>query len=667
MRNGKIRTAPAVPLPPREVRLYSRRVRIQISKNISTRLGNCFLVCALLTLPYCGSSRAQTASPKPSIAAPVDSPVDSHGPLISQPIYPLSLVHRGLHGTAYTVFEGSKPEPIDIEILGILHDAIGPSKDMILVRLVGSKPEYTGVVSGMSGSPVYIDGKLLGAIGFRIGQFTKQPIAGVTPIEQMLEVLEVSSRNKVAYKNKKISDQNFTSDPDEPTSSLIDAAHTDSSSNTPDWSSRGGGMLQPIATPLVFDGFSPAAIDLFQQHLPLLGLTPVSGLGGANPNEADPAPVIPGSAISAIIVSGDFNMAATCTVTYVDPRRLLACGHPITRFGDISLPMSKAVVVTTVASLLDPIKVIDTTETIGSFTQDRESGILGVFGKPAQMIPVTLAIRGTAQPHTYHFAVAEHPRLTSGALIATIFQAMQDTNGDNDPSTYDLRGEISLEGYPSVQINEWVAPTSSQPSSLAAAVAVAQRFDSIFSNPRELPSIRAVSLTLDTSPGQHSAVLADARVLNPTVHAGDRVTVEAILHPYRQRQRVVRLDARLPNTLAPGPVRLLVSDGTTLDHTLHLIPNPTAPPLDLSETIARLNELHPTNRLYVTLLAPVPQATLQGRDLPAVPLTMANVLQPDEESKTGFTIDGETAVPLSSEHLDLALSGSHVITVTVQP
>ncbi len=552
-------------------------------------------------------------------------------------------MHRGQHATAYTVFEGSTPEAIDVEILGVLRDAIGPGKDMILARLVGSKPEYMGVVAGMSGSPVYIDGKLVGAIGFRIGQFTKQPIAGITPIQQMLEVVDSTHGNKNQI-----------------------ASIADNVSPTANGSLGTQNALQPIETPLVFNGFSPAAIDLFKQHLPSLGLTPVSGLEGASPNEPDPAPVVPGSAISAIIVSGDFNMAATCTVTYVDPKRLLACGHPITKFGDISLPMTKAVVVTTIASQMQPMKVINTTETIGSFTEDRASGILGILGKPANMIPVTLAFRGVAEPHTYHFAVAEHPRLTSAALISTVYQAMQDTNGYSDPATYNLSGEITLNGYPPVKIDQWIAPAAGLPSSLAAAMMISQRFDSIFSNPRDLPSIRAVSLHLDTLAGHHSATLADAHVLKTTVHAGDRVTVETVLDPYREPQRVIRIDVQLPNTLTPGPVRLLVSDGNTLDHTLHLIPDPSAPPLGLMDTIARLNQLHPTNKLYITLLAPVLQVSLQGRSLPAVPLTMANVLQPDE-ARAGLKIDGETAIPLASKPLDLALTGSHVITVTIQP
>jgi hypothetical protein len=568
-------------------------------------------------------------------AAFLSSPAPAQNSTIAQPIFPLSQVHRGLHGTAYTVFEGSTPEPIDVEILGVLRDAIGPGKDMILARLVGTKPEYMGVVAGMSGSPVYIDGKLLGAIGFRIGQFTKQPIAGITPIQQMLEVIgATTSKNE---------------DPGD----ISPASSADIA-------------IQPIDTPLVFDGFSPAAIDLFKHHLPALGLTPVSGLGGASPDQSDPAPVVPGSAISAIIVSGDFNMAATCTVTYVDPKRLLACGHPITKFGDISLPMTKAIVVTTIASPMQPMKVINTTQTIGSFTQDRASGILGIFGRQAQMIPVSLAIQSSTNPHTYHFAVAEHPKLTSAALVATLYQAMQDTNGYSDPATYHLTGDIALAGYSSVTIDQWIAPTDAQPASLTAAMTIAQRFDSIFSNPHSLPSIRAVNLNLNTFPGNHSALLADAHVLNTQVHAGDSLTVEAILRPYRAPQKIVHLEVRLPTTLTPGPVRLLVSDGTTLDHTLHLIPDPAAPPLGLGETIARLNQLHPTNRLYVTLLAPVPQASLEGRSLPSVPLTMANVLQPDEQ-REGLKLDGETAIPLASQPLQLAVSGSQVITVNIQP
>jgi hypothetical protein len=576
-------------------------------------------------------------------------------------MFPLSEVHAGLHGTAYTVLEGSKPEAIDLEILGVLRDAIGPGKDMILARLLGTKAEYDGVVAGMSGSPVYIDGKLVGAIGFRIGQFTKEPIAGITPIAQMLEVAKEDDRPSAIS-----SAEASTLDATQNSSNTLAANQPASTAATTPWSTGADSEVHPIETPLVFDGFSSQAIQMFQQRFHAYGLTPVSGLGSATPNVVDPAPVVPGSAISAIIVSGDFDMAATCTVTYVDPKRLLACGHPITRFGDVSLPMTKAQVITTVASSLEPMKIINTTETVGSFTQDRESGILGVFGKKASMIPVTLALQGIAQPHTYHFAVVQHPRLTSAALLATVYQAMQDTNGYNDPSTDELRGTISVAGFPDVRIDDWFAATNQEPASLAVAIAVAQRFESLYSNSREMPSIRQVSLTLDTSAGRQSARLDEARVLENRVHAGDHVTVEATLHPYREPQRILRWTVALPGTLPPGNVRLLISDGTTLDHTLHLIPNPSAPPLGLGATITRLNQMHPNNLLYATLLAPVPQAMVQGHDLPAVPLTMANVLQPVENDGS-FSIDGETAIALASEHLDMAVSGSQIVTIEIQP
>jgi hypothetical protein len=614
-------------------------------------------LAAALVIATCASSiGAQSAA----ASMPAPGPAVS---LATQPMFPLSQVHAGLHGTAYTVLVGSKPEAIDLEILGVLRDAIGPGKDMILARLLGTKAEYDGVVAGMSGSPVYIDGKLVGAIGFRIGQFTKEPIAGITPIAQMLEVAKEDDRTP-AVSSVAASAADATQD----ATNALPAMAMDQPTNgsAMPWSTGADAEVHPIETPLVFDGFSSQAIQMFQQRFHAYGLTPVSGLGSATPNAVDPAPVVPGSAISAIIVSGDFDMAATCTVTYVDPKRLLACGHPITRFGDVSLPMTKAQVVATVASSLEPMKIINTTETVGSFTQDRESGILGVFGKKASMIPVTLALGGIAQPHTYHFAVVEHPRLTSAALLATVYQAMQDTNGYNDPSTDELRGTISIAGYPDVHIDDWFAATNQEPASLAVAIAVAQRFERLYSNPRELPSIRQVSLTLDSSPGRQSARLDGARVLENRVHAGDHVTIEATLHPYREPQRILRWTVALPATLPPGQVRLLVSDGTTLDHSLHLIPNPSAPPLGLGATITRLNQMHANNLLYATLLAPVPQAMVQGHDLPAVPLSMANVLQPVENDGS-FSIDGETAIALASDHLDMAVSGSQIVTLDVQP
>lgn len=585
---------------------------------------------------------AQTGPARQTIApAPQAAPLPAGKALIATPVFPLSQVHAGLEGTAYTVLEGSTPEAIGVHVLGVLRDAIAPGKSMILVRLEGSKMEYTGVAAGMSGSPVYIDGKLLGAIGYRIGQFSKEPIAGVTPMDQMLHVIAAAQQPEP---------QPVESSPPAQAADATDQA----------------GLPQAIATPMVFDGYSPRAIRLFQQHLPEMPVREVSTLGSTSGNAHDSAPVVPGSAISALIVSGDFNMAATCTVTYVDPKRLLACGHPITRFGSVALPMTKARVITTLASPMSPMKVINTTEPVGEFTEDRQSGVMGVFGRTAPMIPVSLDFAGAAGARHYSFGVVEHPRLTSAALLATVFQAMQDSNGYDDPATYHLTGTIQVAGYAPVRIDDWIAPSGAQASSLSAALLVAQRFDSLFSNPRQQPHLQSVSLRFDSLPGERSAEIVSARVLTPRVQAGSPLTVEAVLHPYRMAAERVQLQVKLPPVLPSGPVRLLISDGPTLDHTLRLIANPQAPPEGLAATVQRLNALHPTNRLYVTLLDPVPQATVGAATLPAIPLSMANVLQPDGD-EANFSLDGETAIPLASQPQNRVISGSQVVTLNIRP
>ncbi len=304
--------------------------------------------------------------------------------------FPLSEIRRGQQGVAYTVFEGTKPEPMGVEILGVLHDAIGPRLDMILARLEGPKADYTGVVAGMSGSPVYIDGRLVGALAYRIGQFSKEPIAGITPISEMLGVTEQSGPPGTEIAEAALQ-RTAAVEADLPDGNFAERGAGGDGPGT--GAGLGNGLIRPMDTPLVFSGFNSAALQLWKEHAPA-GLMPVEGIGGSESNEKQPGPLVPGSAVSAVLVRGDLDIAATCTVTYVDPKRMLACGHPITQFGPVSMPMTKADVVATLASPLDSFKIINTTETIGSITEDRESAIMGVFGKTARMIPVTLHVTG---------------------------------------------------------------------------------------------------------------------------------------------------------------------------------------------------------------------------------------------------------------------------------
>ncbi|HTW49165.1 MAG TPA: SpoIVB peptidase S55 domain-containing protein [Acidobacteriaceae bacterium] len=583
--------------------------------------------------------------------------------------FPLSGIHRGEQGVAYTVFEGTKPEPMGVEILGVLHNAIGPRQDMILARLEGAKPEYTGVVEGMSGSPVYIDGKLVGALAFRIGQFSKEPICGITPIQQMLGVeQEVQDQGtELTAQSTGLSGQPAAAGGYPAAVGFLRASDV----SAPGAASIGSSLIQPMDTPLVFSGFSAGALALWKEYAPA-GLMPVEGIGGSESDEKQPDPLIPGSAVSAVLVRGDLDIAATCTVTYVDPKRMLACGHPITQFGPVSMPMTKADVVATLPSPAEAFKIINTTETVGSITEDRESAILGEFGKPARMIPVTLHVTGEpgetaatgGAENTLHFEVIDQPQVTPMAVMVAVYQGLMQQNGYSAQTTYRVQGAVKLSGYPEVKLNRLVAPTDTVPANLAAALALGERFMKLYDNAARRTPIESVDLEVAAIPRRLTAEIESAQVSKVEIHPGDTVTLNATIRPWHGDPRNVQIPVTLPANLPEGPVRLLVSDGTTLDRLLQP-PQFNAQPLDISATIAQLNSTHPSDRLYVTLLAPEAQAAVEGHTLTAIPLSMANVLAPLKDNN-GMALNGESAMPMASLPMDAVISGMQVVTLQVE-
>lgn len=603
---------------------------------------------AALLVALAGSAAlcAQTAQPAgPNLANLPPSP-----PAVTR-FFPLSQIHRGLQGVAYTVFEGTRPEPMGVEILGVLHNAIGPRQDMILARLEGAKPEYTGVVAGMSGSPVYINGELVGALSYRIGMFSKEPIAGITPIQQMLGV-----ESEPAGPVEDVASGSTTS--------LVPAS---AAVSAPDSTMP---LMQPIETPLIFSGFSAQALQFWKEHAPA-GLTPVEGIGGSESNDLQPGPLRPGDAVSAVLVRGDLDIAATCTVTYVDPHRMLACGHPITQFGPVSMPMTKAEVVATLPSPYDAFKIINTTQTIGSITEDRQSAIMGVFGKTARMIPVTLHVTSDgvapgeeAQQETLHFQVIDQPQVTPTAVMVAVYQGLMQENAYSAITSYRLQGTVRLGGYPSVKLDSLVAPTDTAPANLLTALQLGLSFSRLYTNAARRTPIESVDLEVAAIPRRLTAEIKSAQTSRIEVHAGDTITVNATLLPWHGEPRNIRVPVTLPANLPPGPVRLLVSDGPTLDRLMQP-PMVEAQPLDMNATIAQLNSAHSSDRLYVTLLAPEAQAAVGGRTLSAIPLSLANVLQPLQQDHS-MALNGESALPVASLPMNTVVSGLQVVTLQVE-
>lgn len=563
---------------------------------------------------------------------------------------PVSAIHRGMRGVAYTVFEGTKPEPMDVEILGILPNMNGPKSDIILARLHG-KAEYTGVVAGMSGSPVYIDGKLIGALSYRIGSFSKEPIAGITPIAEMLEINEMDS--SLPAEGARV-----TRKPDQPVSqTAVGGGNQGDSTSYSQY-------LTPIEAPFVFNGFNEETVQRFAPQFKAAGLMPVMGIGGAATNQKQPDPIEPGSAVSAVLVSGDLNIAGTCTVTYMDADHLLACGHPLTQFGMIDMPMTKAEVVTTLSSPLNSFKIVNTTEPIGAFVQDRHTGIMGKFDKTPQMIPVNITVHGGKEPKDFHFNVLNNAQLTPLIMMATIYQSLQSMNQYGEEITYRMRGGIDVSGYPSVQLRNMFAATEGTPTSYQVAMSLGDHFNRIFDNPYRAPKINAVNLDFDLIPERRAARLETARTDLTEARPGDEIMVEAVLRPYRGERIVRQIPLKIPTSTPKGTLRILVSDGDTLDRA-HRVMSSVGRKLELDQTIAVLNNEHVNHSLYVSLLENSPQALVQDKVMPSLPVSVMNIMD-GMRGTQDMVVTGESAENESSTPVDYVVSGAQIITVQIK-
>src|SRR5580700_1842399 len=608
-------------------------------KKLAVAVSVIFLFFPLVTF-------AQKSDSAPSVAAPNHLTI------------PVSQIHAGMRGVAYTVFEGVKPESMDVEVLGVLHNVNGPKGDIILVRLHGTKVEYTGVVAGMSGSPVYLDGKLAGALAFRIGEFSKEPIAGVTPIADMLEINALDrshAEESAAVKPSITSVAGKTSGPGE------NAALPGSASD----SSGFANYLKPIETPLVFNGFSEQAVQLFAGQFASAGIVPVMGAGSVS-DEKQPEPLEAGSAVSAILVRGDMDIEATCSVTYVDPQRLLACGHPLLQFGSVDLPMNKAEVLATLPSPLNAFKIVNTTEPVGTFVQDRHTGILGVFNRQPEMIPVTLSINSSTGVKQFHYEVLNNARLTPVALMVTVFNALHGVNEFGEETTYRLAGSIGVKGFPDVTMRNMFAPAeNAQPAAMQAALSLGERFERIYDNPYNAPAIAGVKLDFDLVRERRWARLESARTDVTEARPGDEVTIETVLAPYRGERIVQQIPVKIPTSASKGTLRILVSDGDTLDRIGH--GNAAfGRSLDLASTIALLNKEHSNNRVYVSLLEADPEARVADKVMPTLPISIMNVMD-GMRGNQEMVVSAESSVDeTATAPLDYVVSGAQLLTITVK-
>jgi hypothetical protein len=620
------------------------------------------VAAATLSTTLATGLAAQAGPVEPaSTSVAADEPPPSTGGF-----FPLSELKRGMMATAWTVFSGTRPEPMQVEILGVLHGGRGPGQDMILAQLHGAKPEYTGVVAGMSGSPVYIGNRLVGSLSYRIGQFSKDPIAGITPIEQMLQVREQGSgvgEQGSGVEGSGVGDQ-----------------------ATP--KNTGGMEFQAMETPLSMPGFRPEAIELWRKQMAGTGLDLVAAGGMANsvamavgsssgvsaktgapitsePSASAIASMRPGSAVSAQLVRGDLEIAATCTVTYIDPKELLACGHPLLQSGHVSLPMTSTEVVATLASPLNAFKIINTGALIGTFTEDRDSALRGELGARPHMIPMHISVHSTLGARKLNVEILDLPSLTTQAMMVSLFEILTETNESTAQTSYHVTGHVDLEGHEPSPIEVWTSGGDA-PATLETALLAGERFGKIYMNPGRTSAVRGIELQVEAIPHRvHVELEAAHLVSSDIVHAGDTVMVEATVRPWQEPARNIRIPVKVPARIEAGTLRILVSDAGTLDRTLDQ-PRQTTHTADLDSVLADAKRKHAADRIWVSLLVPETQAGMDGHTLTSLPLSVANALEPLRTAQD-VSLNGESAQTSADAPAGGVLSGFQVLSVRVDP
>ncbi|HOK48237.1 MAG TPA: hypothetical protein PLK67_19995, partial [Bryobacteraceae bacterium] len=403
----------------------------------------------------------------------------------------------GMKGVAWTVFAGTEPEPVPIEIIGLWQNAWGPKQDVILAKM-GGKALRTNVAGGMSGSPVYIDGKLVGAVALRLSVFSPDAICGITPIELMLEINEFDNALPTDAKTPdKVRVQASLPLPDDMIAKVTAAG---ASLNFPAQSP----VMVPIETPLTFSGFHQEVLREFAPLFNQLGLVAVQGGASGRLGSPKPAPgweeaLQPGDAVAGVLVSGDMSVTGLGTVTYNDGRRVLAFGHSFFNLGPVKMPMSKGEILFTNASSYQPNKFGNATEIVGALHQDRHSGILGVLGDEAEMVPVTVRVRSFGEDNTIrrqkdlHFNVFVQQKWTPYLMMLTLYNSISGLNDYREECTYRISGKVDLDGQQQMLVSTMEAPGELPvPAPMVLAGWWGDKFSRLFSNAVNTPRLKRV-------------------------------------------------------------------------------------------------------------------------------------------------------------------------------
>src|ERR1700688_3696441 len=551
----------------------------------------------------------------------------------SNEILPLDQVRPGMQGYAFTIFAGDQVEKFDLEVIDVMPNFLGPRQSIILVQLKGPKVERTGVVAGMSGSPVFLYGKLAGALSLKLGIFTKDPIAGVTPIEDVIHPHAQTSASSSA------ASQQFP----------VDSAALQK--NAPAFAFPSSSALSPIETPLVFSGFQSATLQQFAPQIQTYGF--VAAQGGTSAPRPEDAHLVPGDMAGMVLVQGDASINSACTVTAVQADRVFLCGHPFLGLGDVQIPMARSRVLTTLSSELASTKIVNVGGSIGTITGDHLTAVTGKLGAPPPMIPLDLTVATKIGEKKLHFDIINHPKLTPLLVAITTFNGLTQNAIYGEGTTLHLTGEVRLRGHLPVQIENTYAPGDAfVPDGLPIALSVQNIFTRLFVNTFEVPQVERISLRVESASGRQSFGIDSAWLEKGEAAPRETLRVRVRLHPYRGADRVEETTVHVPDQIARGTsLRILVTDGDTLNRASRGFAfGGSSGPSGLDQLISLLNRERRNDRLYVGLFMPSPTILWEDKELPNIPLSQINVIDgrpaPGSVQVLRESLASESSVPL---------------------
>ncbi len=582
-----------------------------------------------------------------------------------------SEVRPGMHAIAWTVFEGTEPVAVPIEIIGAMKNMWGPGQDVIIGKM-GGRAERTNVAAGMSGSPVYVDGKLIGAVALRLSTFSPDAICGITPIELMLEINQLDDSRPRDTKSPGQSQTHTAALSSELVNRLVAAGASPTLLHQ-------SPLMIPVESPLEFNGFSDDTLQQFSPLFQQMGVQTVATGSGSTVRGSKPAAdwktaLQPGEAVAGVLISGDMSATGLGTVTYNDGKRVLAFGHPFFNLGPVDMPMSKGEVLMVLGSAYQPAKLANATEIVGSLHQDRHSGIMGTLGDESPMIPVTVNVRSlrddlsVSSERKFTFNVFQHQKWTPTLMMMTLYNSLSGLNEFREEATYRLTGKIDLAGGLAPLAISTMQTSSEQPVPAPMLLAGwwGDRFSRLYLNPvKTAPILKGVSVTVDLLPERRVVSIENAWISSNEARPGDDLPVKVFLRPYRGERIEREFTIKLPPGIARGEQRILLSDAETLNRIQTLVGGANHF-IDIPQTVSLLNQERGNDRLYVSLLEAAPTAYYDDKTLPDLPLSVLNVMQSGRATNRALTAIPESASEQLSLPFDSVVTGSYILKVDVK-